>query len=45
MTQYLEDVEDHLETYLEEISRSIGARHLEHLTLEDIKLYISCEFS
>jgi len=24
VTQYLEDVEDHLETYLEEISRSIG---------------------
>ena len=24
VTQYLEDVEDHLETYIEEISRSIG---------------------
>lgn len=29
VTQYLEDVEDHLETYLEEISRSIGATHSE----------------
>lgn len=33
MTQYLEDVEDHLETYLEEISRSIGVRNPDKLQL------------